>query len=112
MPSPTLSARALSTTSRVNSAATDLTTMARDVAVHRCPVEPNAPCTVPVAASSRSASSSTMTGFLPPISHCTFLSVRAASEYNRVPTSFEPVNEMARMSGCSTSTWPTDEPGP
>ena len=78
-PSPTLSARAFSTTSRVNSAATDETTTAREVAVQRWPVEPNAPCAVPVAASSRSASSSTITGFLPPISHCTFFRRAAAS---------------------------------
>ena len=48
------------------------------VAVQRWPVEPKAPCAVASTARSMSASSSTTTGFLPPISHCTFAPRRAA----------------------------------
>src|SRR5439155_6810073 len=36
----------------------------------------------------------------------------APSVYSFKPTSFDPVNEIAFTSGCSTSVCPTDEPGP
>src|ERR1700749_4480834 len=53
-----------------------------------------------------------MTGFLPPISHCTFLCRAAPSAYSFTPISFDPVNEIAAISLCVTSVSPTVEPGP
>ena len=46
-------------------------TISRLLAVQRWPVEKNAPCIAQSTATSRSASSSTTSGFLPPISSCT-----------------------------------------
>ena len=74
--------------------------MTREVAVQRCPVDPNAPPWIAVAALSRSASGMTMTAFLPPISHVTFAPRWAAFTYSALPILFDPVNEMARSSRC------------
>ena len=78
-------------------------TIARLVAVQRCPVEKNAAFNTQSTATSRSASASTMVGFLPPISSCTRASRSAPIFAMPRPTASEPVNEMARTFGCATS---------
>ena len=80
MPSPTRSLRARSTSASVNFGAIAGVVTAREVAVQRWPVLPKAPCTIPSTARSRSASSRTITGFLPPISRVTF-TPRAATRW-------------------------------
>ena len=78
----------------MNSSYTESSTITRLVAVQRWPVEPKAPCTIPPRALSMSASSSTMTAFLPPISAWTFLRRLAPLAYRSVPISVDPVNEI------------------
>ena len=112
MPLPTRILRAFSTRVSVNFEAMPGVTTTREVAVQRWPVEPKAPCRMPSAASSRSASSRTTTGFFPPISAVTRTPRPAARWLSRVPISFEPVKLMARMRGSSTSRSPTALPGP
>ena len=84
----------------------------RDVAVQRCPVEPNAPPWMATAALSRSASGITITAFLPPISHVTLAPLLAALTYSALPTALEPVNDTARTNGEFTIGSPTCEPEP
>ena len=79
-PLPTFSLRVRSTIISTNRSATASSTITRLVAVHRCPLDPNAPVTTDSVASARSASRSTTTGFFPPISHWHFFICRAASE--------------------------------
>ena len=74
-------------------------TITRLHAVQRCPAVPKADQTMPSTARSRSASFSTMMAFLPPSSSATRFSPRAASTFTSRPTSFEPVNEIARHIG-------------
>ena len=57
-------------------------------------------------ARSRSASSITMAGFLPPISSEIRAWRAAAVAAMREPVSLEPVNEIAATSGCSTMARP------
>src|SRR5258708_32280330 len=82
-----------------------LVTISREDAVQRCPVEKNAPLVEHSTAVLRSASSRTTSGFLPPISSCTFFigvaAVAAAATFRPVAT--EPVNDTAAMPGCRSS---------
>ena len=73
-------------------------TMSRLDAVQRCPVEKNALCSETFTAVSRSASSSTTCGFLPPISSWTL--ARRAAQFcaTRRPTAAEPVKLIASTS--------------
>ena len=70
-------------------------TIRRLDAVQRWPVWKNAPSTAQVTAVSRSASSSTTSGFLPPISHCTGIMRAMARLRDSRPVGTEPVNEIA-----------------
>ena len=60
----------------------------------------------------RSASSITMRAFFPPSSSWVRVRFAAALIWIFLPTSVEPVNEIARTRGSPTSTLPMDEPGP
>ncbi len=53
-----------------------------------------------------------MFGDLPPSSSVIVLSVSAALRMIALPVVVSPVNATLSMPGCSTSAWPTDEPGP
>src|SRR6266849_1763090 len=81
--------------------------MAREPAEHFCPWKPKAEATIPSAAASRSAVSSTTTASLPPISRMVRLSQRcplrglAASSLIRRPTSREPVKAVKRSWRCA-----------
>ena len=61
----------------------------------------------PSTAASRSASSNTMNGALPPSSSETFFTVDAHCAISSLPTSVEPVNENLRTSGFCVSSRPT-----
>ena len=67
-----------------------------------------APCT----AASRSASSNTMNGALPPSSSETFLSVPAHCCISCLPISVEPVKVSLRTSGFEVISPPSTLPGP
>ena len=54
-----------------------------------------------------SASSSTTSGLLPPSSSTVRLSIRPAASPTSRPVAVEPVNEIMRTFGSSTSAWPT-----
>ena len=60
----------------------------------------------PSTAASRSASSNTMKGALPPSSSESFLTVGADSRISRRPTSVEPVKEILRTVGFAHSSPP------
>ncbi len=87
-------------------------TISRLDAVHRWPAWKYAPFTATATAVGRCASSSTMSGFLPPISSCTRTPDRTAASATERPTSCEPVKLTASMSGEETSAAPMREPGP
>ena len=63
-------------------------------------------------ARSRSASSKTMTGFLPPSSKCTRFSVSAPWRMMRLPVADSPTKATAFIAGCSVSALPADSPRP
>ena len=87
-------------------------TMRRDDAVQRWPVAKNAPFAAHSTATARSASSSTTSGFLPPISSWNFFMPSAHAAAIALPVATDPVNEIAAMSGCRISVSPTTEPRP
>src|ERR1700761_3935061 len=63
-------------------------------------------------ARSRSASSNTTTGFLPPSSKCTRFSVFAPCAMIAEPVALSPTNPMALIAGCSVSALPASSPMP
>ncbi|KAH3678782.1 hypothetical protein OGATHE_000051 [Ogataea polymorpha] len=65
-----------------------------------------------LAACSRSASSNTTSGDLPPHSSDTFLRFAAALCITLAPVAVDPVNATLSRSGCSASLWPATEPSP
>src|ERR1700722_13800534 len=70
-------------------------------------------CNTPAfTARSKSASSSSMLGDLPPSSWCTRLTVVAASLATSVPARVDPVNDTMSTSGCDASAAPTSMPVP
>ena len=83
------------TSASVNGSAMGASTITREVAVQRWPVEKNAELITLATASGMSASASTTVGFLPPISSCTLARRLAASTAIPLPVATEPVNEMA-----------------
>ena len=68
-----------------------------------CPALRNFDAIAPATARSRSASSNTMNGALPPSSMPTRFTVRAACSMRILPTSVEPVKVIMRTSGLSVS---------
>src|ERR1700690_1293085 len=86
--------------------------MMRLVAVQRWPGVPKAPQSAPSRARSRFASSSRIIGFLPPKPSQQCLNLLAAAMPTVLPTALEPVNEIARTSGCSSSGAPASGPYP
>src|SRR5437879_9676278 len=86
--------------------------MMRLVAVQRWPVVPDAPHNAPSIARSKFASSRTIMGFLPPSSSEQCLKFLAAVVLIVRPTALDPVNEIARTSGCSSSGAPASGPNP
>src|SRR5580704_7183169 len=63
-------------------------------------------------ARSRSASSNTITGFLPPSSKCTRFSVFAPCAMIAEPVALSPTKPIALMAGCSVSALPASSPMP
>ena len=77
-----------------------------------CPVLINDPATAPWIAASRSASSNTTNGALPPSSSCTRWPCTAAAAITLRPTAVDPVNVTTSTSRCPASAVPTSEPAP
>src|SRR6478672_2351097 len=86
--------------------------MIRLDAVQRCPAWKNAPFTAIETAVLISASSSTTSGFFPPISSCTPAPALTAAAATDGPTSCDPVKVTASTSGDDASAAPIFEPGP
>ncbi len=82
--------------------ATRSCTSNREPAQQTCPWLNHIPSTRPSTAESRSASSKTMNGLLPPSSSDSFFDVPAVALRIIRPTSVEPVNAILSMPGCST----------
>ena len=87
-------------------------TISRDDAVQRWPVEKKAPLTAQSTAVFMSASSSTISGFLPPISSWNLRIREAQAAATLRPVSTEPVKVTASTLGWSSSAWPTVDPRP
>ena len=80
--------------------------------MHVWPVAAKIPATTPLAAASRSASSKTMFGDLPPSSSETCARCDAAPVITAEPTAVEPVNATLSTPGCSASGAPQSGPKP
>ena len=87
-------------------------TISRDEAVQRWPVEKKAPLTAHSTATPRSASSSTTSGFFPPISSWKRRITLTLASATRVPVAWLPVKLIALTSGLSSIAWPTTDPLP
>ena len=74
-------------------------TISREEAVQRWPVEKKAPLTAHSTAVFRSASSSTTSGFLPPISSWNFRIIAVQAAATRRPVATEPVKVIASTLG-------------
>mmetsp|Transcript_1192 Transcript_1192/g.2569 ORF Transcript_1192/g.2569 Transcript_1192/m.2569 type:complete len:275 (-) Transcript_1192:326-1150(-) len=111
-PSPTLSLLTRSVTISENLLYTLSCTNTRLAQMHVCPALRSAESTTPLAASSRSASSNTMKGALPPSSRLTRLTVCAAPAISILPTAVLPVNPILRTLSLFTSSWPMDAASP
>ena len=108
--SPTTIDATSSTSSCVNSSATDSCTSTRQAAPHSWPEFQKPAARSAVAAAGRSASAKMTTGALPPSSRWTRLSVAAAAWATALPLRTEPVSAIMAMSGCSASREPTTGP--
>ena len=82
----------------------------REPAIQVWPVAAKIPDTAPLTASSRSQSSNTILGDLPPSSKDTFLKDLAASSLTRAPVTLPPVKATLATFGCVTSGSPTTAP--
>ncbi len=71
-----------------------------------CPVFLNLEMSAPATAESKSASSKTINGALPPSSIETFFMVSAQLRVNIFPTAVDPVNESLRTIGLSVNAFP------
>mmetsp|Transcript_31158 Transcript_31158/g.74065 ORF Transcript_31158/g.74065 Transcript_31158/m.74065 type:complete len:360 (+) Transcript_31158:422-1501(+) len=90
-PLPSLRAATFSARRAANVSYTDSWTRIRLAHMHVCPAFRKAERAAPEAARSRSASSKTMSGALPPSSSETFLTVSAAPAISFFPTAVDPV---------------------
>ena len=84
----------------------------RDAAEQVCPAFWMPAVTRSGSAASRSASSKTSCGDLPPSSSVTGTTLAAAAAWTRAPTATEPVKEMWSMPGCAASAAPASSPRP
>ena len=87
-------------------------TMARQPALQTWPLWVKAAVRALSTAVSKSLSSNTMLGLLPPSSMAIFFMFTAAPRTSARPASMPPVSEMRSTSGLSASAWPTRSPGP
>ena len=112
-PLPTFRARTASERRSTNASWMPSCTSSRFAQTHVWPVLRNFDAIAPSTAASRSASSKTRSGALPPSSSETFLIVPAHFAISSRPTSVEPVNVSLRTVGFVASSSPTtdDDPG-
>ena len=94
----------------MNSRAIGSTTKMRLAEVQTWPLFRNRAHAAPGTATSRSASSNTISGSMPPSSRFTRFSCRAAFTAISVPTAVDPVNAMHATRGSSTSAAPASAP--
>ena len=87
-------------------------TRMRLLALQHSPMLKKAPRRPASTAASRSASSMTIMGFLPPSSSDTFFRLPAAARTIALPTAVEPVNDTMSTSSCSAMRRPTGSPYP
>ncbi len=104
--SPTRSASIRALRRASSAAATPSCTRMRDPAQQTCPWLNQMASTTPSTTLSRSASSKTMNGDLPPSSSESFLPLPAVATRMSRPTSVDPVNAILSTSGCATSASP------
>lgn len=101
--SPAFSVRALATSLSTSASPSLRSTITRSVDMQICPWLKNAPNAMPSTAASRSASSSTSTGALPPSSSSAGFRCRADSSATMRPTRVEPVKFTRLTSGFAIS---------
>ncbi len=103
---PTVSVRMRAFSRATNRASTLSATSRREPAQQTCPWLKKMPSTTPSTALSRSASSNTMNGDLPPSSSDSRLPEPAVARRIRRPTSVEPVKAILSTPLCATSAAP------
>ena len=103
VPRPTFSAPIFSASLSANASATDSWTWKRLALVHASPPLRILASSAPSTAASRSASSKTRNGALPPSSIETFSTCSADCLISSLPTGVEPVNDILRTRGSSIS---------
>ncbi len=86
--------------------------MTRVAAVQSWPALKKPPILMPSTTASRSASSNTTTGALPPSSRCTRFNVADAAFATSLPVATSPVMETIATPGCRTMPAPTGSPSP
>ncbi|MNI86843.1 hypothetical protein D3C73_1439760 [compost metagenome] len=106
-----VSALTRATSFSVNAWRTLASTSTRLVPVQAWPLSEKPPFTARSTARSRSASASTISGFLPPSSICVRV-VKPALRWICSPAAVDPVNEMARTAGALVMALPTAAAGP
>ena len=111
MPLPMRSVFTFANSLSVKAALTAACTSSRLVPVQACPVSERPPFTARSTALSRSASSMTMSGFLPPSSICVRV-VSGAPRWISSPAAVDPVKEIARTAGAEVMTGPTSAAEP
>src|SRR5262249_30116298 len=111
-PGPTFSLPTALPRRSANASYTDACTRIRLAHTQVCPVLRYFDTIAPSTAASRSASSNTMNGALPPSSSYTFFTADAYCAIRTLPTSVDPVNEIFRTSGFAVSSPPTSAAEP
>ena len=112
MPLPTFIASTAIFSLAANASYTPSCTNSRFAHTQVCPALRYLEAIAPATAASRSASSNTMKGALPPSSMLVFLIVGAHIAISLAPTSVEPVNDSFRTSGLEVSSSPIGPDGP
>src|SRR5262245_14012673 len=102
-PGPTLTVVAFRRSTSTSASPASPTATAAEMAMQRCPAEPNAAAVRWSAANSRSASGSTTAWFFAPPSACTRLPAAAARPWMYRATGVEPTNDTAATRGESSS---------
>ncbi|KAG0761683.1 hypothetical protein G6F22_018816 [Rhizopus arrhizus] len=110
-PLPSVSVLTRATSLSVNAWRTFASTSTRLVPVQAWPLSEKPPFTARSTARSRSASASTISGFLPPSSICVRV-VRPAPRWICSPAAVDPVKEIARTARAVVMAGPTAAAGP
>ena len=112
MPAPSFMSAAIPDSPSTTRSKRLLCTYRREPAQHTCPWLKKIACAAPAAATAGSASSSTITGLLPPSSSDTRVMLSSAALPTSLPISVEPVKATLSTPLCAASAAPAEWPWP